>query len=40
MWWPTHARSPFATQNVFFSSAPHASSGRAAGTGSAMLAGT
>ena len=26
MWWPTHARSPFATQNVLFSSAPQASS--------------
>ena len=39
MWWPTHARAPLATQNVFFSSAPQASSGRRAGTGSAMLGG-
>ena len=30
MWWPTHARAPLATQNVLLSSAPQASSGRAA----------
>ena len=40
MWWPTHARSPLATQNVLFSSAPQASSGRPRGTGSSMVAGT
>ena len=28
MWWLTHARLPRARQNVFLSSAPHASSGR------------
>ena len=40
MWWPTHARAPLATQNVLLSSAPQASSGRAAATGSGMLSGT
>ncbi len=39
MWWPTQARSPFATQKVFFSSAPQASTCRAAGTGSGRLRG-
>ena len=37
MWWLTHARPPRARQNVFLSSAPHASSGRgvpAPGSGS------
>ena len=29
MWWQTQARPPLARQNVFFSSAPQASSGRA-----------
>ena len=40
MWWPTHARPPFATAKVFLSSAPHASSGAAAATGSASSPGT
>ncbi len=40
MWWPTQARDPRATQNVFFSSAPHASSGRSAGTGRRSASGT
>ncbi len=40
MWWPTHARAPLATQNVLFSSAPHASTCRAAATGSPRLSGT
>ena len=40
MWCPTQARPPLATQNVLFSSAPHASSGRAAATGSGVPAGT
>ena len=39
MWWPTHARPPFATQKVFFSSAPQASSG-GADPWRATLAGT
>ena len=39
MWWPTQARSPLARQNVLLSSAPQASIGRLAGTGSARLAG-
>ena len=39
MWWPTHARPSRASANVFFSSAPTASSG-GAGTGSADVAGT
>ena len=39
MWWPTQARRPRATQNVFFSSAPQASSGRWAGTGSGSAVG-
>ena len=30
MWWPTHARVPLATQNVFLSSAPQARIGRSA----------
>ena len=40
MWCPTQARSPFATQNVFLSSAPQASRWRRAGSGSRRLAGT
>ena len=40
MWCPTHARAPLARQNVLLSSAPQASTGRPAGTGSGMLAGT
>jgi len=40
MWWPTHARDPFATQQVLFSSPPAASSGRRAGSGSASALGT
>ena len=40
MWWPTQARSPLARQKVFFSSAPQASIGRAAATGSRRLVGT
>ena len=39
MWWPTQACDPFATQNVLFCSAPQASSGRVAGTGSVELRG-
>ena len=35
MWWPTHARPPLATPKVFLSSAPQASSGACASTGSA-----
>ena len=35
----THARAPLATQNVLFSSAPHASIGRAAALGSVMRGG-
>ena len=40
MWWPTQARSPLATQKVLLSSAPQASSGRGAATGSSIAAGT
>ena len=40
MWWPTQARAPLATQNVFFSSAPHARIGARAGIGSPVLRGT
>ena len=39
MWCETHARSPLATQNVLFCSAPQASSGAGAGIGSASRAG-
>ncbi len=39
MWWPTQARSPRARQNVFFSSAPQASSGARAATGQRQAAG-
>ena len=38
MWWQTHARPSRASANVFLSSAPTASSGGAAATGS--VAGT
>ena len=40
MWCPTQARPPLATQNVLLSSAPQASSGRPAATGSGVPAGT
>jgi len=40
MWWLTHARRPLATQKVLLSSAPTASTGRGACTGSGTLAGT
>ncbi len=40
MWWPTQARPPLATQNVFFSSAPQARIGVRTGIGSAVLRGT
>ena len=40
MWWLTHARRARATQNVLFSSAPHASTGRRASSGSRRAPGT
>ena len=39
MWWPGHARRPFARQKTDFSSAPQASSGGAS-SGRSTLAGT
>ena len=38
MWWPTQARAPLATQNVFLSSAPQASSGPGPGPGAGCFA--
>ena len=40
MWWDTHARGPFARQNVFLSSAPQARIGCSALSGSGRPAGT
>ena len=40
MWWPTQARSPFATQNVLLSSAPQPSTGTGTGSGRTVLVGT